>query len=147
MVYIIIAVAVVLLGVVCYFAFKKNGKFASYKIEDKEEEKEQTSTLQLNEESENGLTIEDELFSNENSEPVINVNNSNDLDELFNDEDFSNYNFKNDSDYDYDDYFDFDEKFGFKEDEKRSEIVAEIHKMSPKMKAIVLADVLDRKYF
>lgn len=144
MVYAIIGCAVVILAVLSYFAFfKKNKNFKSYKIEEEKQEVKEETAMQLNEEKENGMTIEDEF----DIDPIQNSSSMeddfDDLEDLF--DDFS----ESDSneldildDYDYDSY-----NYEQDDDVKRSEIVNEIHKMSPKMKAIILADVLDRKYF
>lgn len=143
MLYVIIG-AVIIFAIICIFSFKgKNGKIADYKVQEQSAEEEQTSSsIELNEETDSGMTLKEEDFNfdnplNENknfdNEPNIDFN------QMFNDYD---------AEYDgYSSGFDFGEFENEEDDKKRSDIVSEIHKMSPKMKAILLGDVLDRKHF
>lgn len=94
--------------------------------------------LSLNEEGETGLALTEEELGLDSYEDAL--GNKLPEDDLF-DDDF-------DDEYgDFDEsMFDFDEMFD-EEEVKRSELVEEIHNMSPKMKALLLTGALDRKYF
>lgn len=151
-----IIVGVVGIGMLLYVAFNKKSKIAEYKVEDKceeikEEEKssnEQSEqggqSLELNE---NGLTLNEDDFdfadlkSEDNKRGNVASNFESDE---FNA--FSGLNQYDDSAYDFESEF-FNDYNSSEDDVKRSEIVDEIHKMSPKMKALILADVLDKKHF
>ena len=150
-----IIVAVVVIGMLCYVAFNKKSKIPKYKVEDKKAETTQEvkddkateqPSLELNE---NGSTLSEDDFNfsdlndkSSNSENLANgFAGGNDYN------DFSGLGEYDDSAFDFDSDF-FDDDYGQSGDDvKRSEIVNEIHKMSPKMKAIILADVLDKKHF
>lgn len=150
-----IIVAVVVIGMLCYVAFNKKSKIPKYKVEDKKEEaiqevKEDKATeqpsLELNV---NGaiLSEDDFNFSDLNNKNLNSENFTNSFDSGNNYNDFSGLGEYDDSAFDFDSDF-FDDDYGQNGDDvKRSEIVNEIHKMSPKMKAIILADVLDKKHF
>ncbi|MBQ8749697.1 MAG: hypothetical protein IJZ29_04455 [Clostridia bacterium] len=143
MLYVIIG-AVIIFAIICIFSFKgKNGKIADYKVQEENAEEEQTtSSIELNEETDSGMTLKEEDF---NFDDPLQVNKK------FDDEPNIDFNqMFNDYDAEYGDYssdFDFGEFESQEDDKKRSDIVNEIHRMSPKMKAILLGDVLDRKHF
>ena len=150
-----IIVAVVVIGMVCNVAFDKKSKIPKYKVEDKKEEKAQEvkedkateqPSLELNE---NGSAFSEEDFNfadlNDKSPNSENLQNSFASGNDYND--FSGLDEYDDSAFDFDSDFFNDDYSQSGDDVKRSEIVNEIHKMSPKMKAIILADVLDKKHF
>ncbi len=150
-----IIVAVVVIGMLCYVAFNKKSKIPKYKVEDKKEEaiqevKDNEATeqpsLELNV---NGSTLSEDDFNfadlNDENSSSENLQNTFASGNDYND--FSGLGEYDDSAFDFDsDFFD-DDYSQSGDDVKRSEIVNEIHKMSPKMKAIILADVLDKKHF
>lgn len=150
-----IIVGVIGIGMLCYVAFSRKSKIANYKVEEKQEEKTQDvkadkATEQPNLElNENGTALsEDEFdFANLNDENSNSENLANGFDSGNDYNNFSGLNEYDDSAFNFDSDF-FDSDYGDDGEEvKRSEIVNEIHKMSPKMKAIILADVLDKKHF
>ena len=150
-----IIVAVVVIGMLCYVAFNKKSKIPKYKVEDKKEEA--TQEVKDNEATEqpslelnvNGSTLSEDDFNfadlNDENSSSENLQNTFASGNDYND--FSGLGEYDDSAFDFDsDFFD-DDYSQSGDDVKRSEIVNEIHKMSPKMKAIILADVLDKKHF
>ena len=147
-----VIVGVVGIGMLFYIAFNKKSKIAKYKVEEKGEEKgkvEKLSTeqseqggqsLELNE---NGMTLNEDDFADLKSEESKSGEDNFSKDEF---DAFSGLNTYDDSSFDFESEF-FSDYNNDEDDVKRSEIVNEIHKMSPKMKAIILADVLDKKHF
>lgn len=150
-----VIVGVVVIGMLVYFAFNKksSGEQKAEKAKNKEEvketdvkeEKSSTDTnLELNENGSLTFDEEQELGTlNLNGETKPTADNA--FNHSTSEDDF-NY-FLDDSAFD-DDIFGQPSNYGNNRgSENDNEVLKEIKKMSPKMKAIILADVLDRKHF
>ena len=153
----IIIFAVLLVIAFLYFAiFKKNRNFTTFKIEDADEDakNDNKDEEKSEEESESGVlsynTIEEDVSLDEDDEAGVNTFKKM----------FGSFEDEDDEDFDFDSikgkHFDFKNRFrnfnyeDFEDEDdgkERSETLKEIHKMSPKMKAILLSNALDRKYF
>ena len=150
MVVIAIIVVVFIFALILFIAFRKNNhKLNLAKINTNEQVDAsaenagvplEDGVLELNDLSSNFDDFNEEEFDTNIND--FDLKNNNNIDYS------SNYNDINISDSLKKYAFNFDdEDLEFEDDVKRSEIVKEIHNMSPKMKAILFANALDRKDF
>lgn len=145
MIYVGIVLGVVIVTAIIVYVIMRKGKSMTKNNLHANSEKsvEDAGTLELNEFSSEGLQLTSEDFNlDEEDKSTQSVSEDDFMDDFMDDFDFG---------FDNSDFEGFDDVIlgneSVKDEKKRSPIVQEIHEMSPKMKAIILADVLDRKHF